>query len=76
MWSERLTSQGRAGSALRPLVSVELARGVRAEIPRFFYAAETAVAKMLLFFRKVALIGFFDHTGRVRHDSFDPMNRN
>jgi len=31
---------------LRPLVSAELARGVRAEIPLFFYAAEIAAAGM------------------------------
>ena len=28
--------------------------GVRTDIPRFFYAAEIAVAKMLLFFRESA----------------------
>ena len=61
---ERLTWRGRAGSALRPLVSAELALGVRAEIPRFFYAAEIAAAGMLLFFRKSAAMGFL--TLRVR----------
>ena len=49
---ERLTWQGRAGSALRPLVSAVLVCGVRTEIPRFFYVAEIAAAKMLLFFRE------------------------
>ena len=37
-----------------PLVSAVLARGVLAEIPLFFYVAEIAAAKMLLFFRKSA----------------------
>ena len=40
------------GRAVCPLVSAVLARGVCAEIPLFFYAAEIAAAKMLLFFRK------------------------
>ncbi len=40
------------GRAACPLVSAVLARGLRAEIPQFFYAAEIAAAKMLLFFRK------------------------
>ena len=43
---------GRGGTALRPLVSVVLARGVRTEILLFFYVVEIAVAKMLLFFRE------------------------
>ena len=34
-----------------PLVLVVLARGLRAEIPRFFYAVEIAAVVMLLFFR-------------------------
>jgi len=55
---ERLTWQGRAGRALGSLVSAVLARGLRAEIPRFFYAAEIAAAKMLLFFRELARMGF------------------
>ena len=37
-----------------PLVSAVLARGVFAVIPLFFYAAEIAAAKMLLFFRESA----------------------
>ena len=51
-----MAEQGRAvcfiGAPLCPLVSAVLARGVCAVIPRFFYAAEIAVAKMLLFFRE------------------------
>jgi len=43
---ERLTWQGRA---VCPLVSAVLARGVCAVIPRFFYAAKIAAAKMLFF---------------------------
>ena len=39
---------------MRTLVSAVLAHGVLAEIPRFFYAAEIAAAKMLLFLRKSA----------------------
>ena len=42
------------GAPLCPLVSAVLARGVRTEITRFFYAAEIAAAKMLLFLRKSA----------------------
>ena len=45
---------GKGGAASRPLVSAVLARGVCAEIPLFFYGAEIAAAKMLLFFRKSA----------------------
>ena len=37
-----------------PIVSAVLARGVCGVIPLFFYAAEIAAAKMLLFFRKSA----------------------
>ena len=37
-----------------PLVSAVMARGVRAEILLFFYAAEIAAAKVLLFFRQSA----------------------
>ena len=37
---------------MRPLVSAVLALGVRTGIPLFFYAAEIAAAKMLLFFRE------------------------
>ena len=43
-----------------PLVSAVLALGVLAEIPRFFYAAEIAAAKMLLFFRKSATMDILD----------------
>ena len=50
---------GVAGRALRPLVSAELARGVCAVIPLFFYAAEIAAAKMLLFFRKSEAMDIF-----------------
>ena len=53
---------GAAGRALRPLVSAELARGVCAVIPLFFYAAEIAAAKMLLF-SGIGDDGFFDQTG-------------
>ena len=42
------------GRAVCPLVLAELVRGLRAEIPRFFYAAEIAAAKMLLFLRESA----------------------
>ncbi len=45
---------GKGGSALRPLVSAVLARGVCAEIPQFFYAAGITVARILLFFRELA----------------------
>ena len=41
-----------------PLFSAVLARGVRAVIPLFLYAAEIAAAKMLLFLRKSASMGF------------------
>ena len=54
--------RGRAGRALRPLVSAVLARGVCAVIPLFFYAAEIAAAKMLLF-SGIGDDGFFDQTG-------------
>ena len=47
---ERLKWQGRAGAV--DSVSAVLARGLRAVIPLFFYAAEIAAAKMLLFFRE------------------------
>ena len=50
---------GAAGRALRPLVSAELARGVCAVIPLFFYAAEIAAAKMLMFFRKSEAMDIF-----------------
>ena len=40
------------GRVVCPLVSAVLARGLRAEIPRFFYAAEIEAAKTLLFFRE------------------------
>ena len=39
------------GALLCPIDSAVLARGVLAEIRLFFYAAEIAAAKMLLFFR-------------------------
>ena len=48
---------------MRPLVSAELARGVHAEIPRFFYAAEIAAAKMLLFLRKSAALDILTKRG-------------
>ena len=51
---KRFAWQGRAGSALHPLVSAELARGVRTEIPRFFNVVENVAAKILLFFRESA----------------------
>ena len=38
------------------LVSVVLARGVSVVIPLFFYAAEIAAAKMLLFFQESVTI--------------------
>ena len=43
--------------------SAELARGVCAEIPRFFYVAEIAAAKMLLFFRKPATMDILTKRG-------------
>jgi len=49
---------------------VELARGVCAVIPRFFYAAEIAAAKMLLFLRKSATLGFFTIRVYERKGSF------
>ena len=52
------------GRVVCPLVLAVLVRGMRAEIPRFFYAAEIAAAGMLLFFRKSAAMGFL--TLRVR----------
>ena len=58
------------GAPLRPLVSVELARGVCAEIPLFFYAAEIAAAKMLLFFRKSVAMVFFTIRVYERKGSF------
>ena len=45
---------GKGGSALCSFVSAVLARGVCAVTPLFFYAAEIAAARMLLFFRKSA----------------------
>jgi hypothetical protein len=42
------------GAPLCPLVSAVLARGVSVVIPLFFYAAEIAAAKMLLFFLESA----------------------
>ena len=48
----------RQGRAVCPLVSAVLARGVCAVIPRFFYAAEIAAAKMLLFLRELAAMVF------------------
>ena len=50
------------GAPLCPLVSAVLARGVCAVIPLFFYAAEIAAAKMLLFFAGIGEDGYFDHT--------------
>ncbi len=41
-----------SGAQLCPIVSAVLARGLCVEIPLFFYAAEIAAARMLLFFRK------------------------
>ena len=52
------------GRAVCPLVSAVLARGLRAVIPLFFYAAEIAAAKMLLFFAGIGEDGYFDHAGR------------
>ena len=48
---------------LFPLVSAVLARGVLAEIPLFFFAAEIAAAKMLLFFRKSAAMDILTKRG-------------
>ena len=39
-------------------------RGVCAEIPRFFFAAEIAAAGMLLFFRESAAMGFLTLRGK------------
>ena len=59
--------QGRAGcfigAPLCPLVSAVLARGVRAEIPLFFYATEIAAAKTLLIFRKPATMDILTKRG-------------
>jgi hypothetical protein len=41
-----------------------LARGVRAVIPRFFYAAEIPATEMLLFFRKSAAMDILTIQGR------------
>ena len=46
------------GAPLCLLDSAVLVRALRAEIPLFFYAAEIAAAKMLLFLRKSASMGF------------------
>ena len=62
-----MAEQGRAvcfiGAPLCPLVSAVLARGVRAEIPRFFWSTEIAAAKMLLFFPGIGDDGYFDYKG-------------
>ena len=60
---ERLPWQGRAGRALRPLVSAELACGVRAVIPRFFHLAEIAAAMLLLFFGESAAMDYWTMQG-------------
>ena len=52
------------------LVSEVLARGMRAVIPWFFYAAEIAAAKMLLFFRKSATMDTFTIRVYERKGSF------
>ena len=44
------------GALLCPIDSAVLARSELAETPLFFYAAEIAAAKMLLFFRKPATV--------------------
>ena len=59
-----LSASLRRGRAVCPLVSAELARGVCAEIPRLFFAAEIAAVKMLLFFAGIGEDGYFDHAGR------------
>ena len=56
---KRFAWQGRAGSALHPLVSAELARGLCAEIPRFFCVAENVAVKMLLFFWELVAMDIF-----------------
>ena len=53
---ECLTWQGRA---VCPLVSAVLARGLRAEIPRFFCVAENVAVKMLLFFWELVAMDIF-----------------
>jgi len=53
-----------------PIVSAVLVRGVCAATPQFFYAAEIAAAKMLLFFRKSAAMGFFTIRVYERKGSF------
>ncbi len=55
---------------MRPLVSAVLARGMRAEIPRFFYAIEITAAKILLFFQESAAMGFFTIRVYERKGSF------
>ena len=64
-----MAEQGRAvcfiGAPLCPLVSAVLARGVCAEIPLFFYAAEIAAAKMLLFLRESARMDILTKLGVV-----------
>jgi len=52
--------RGREGRALCPLASAVLAYALCAVIPLFFYAAEIAAAKMLLFFRESATIDIFN----------------
>ena len=51
-----MTWQGRA---VCPLVSAVLARGLRAEIPRFFCVAENVAVKMLLFFWELVAMDIF-----------------
>ena len=61
---------GKGGTALRPLGSAVLARGVRAVIPLFFYVAEIAAAGMLLFFRKSVAMDILTMRGEPRGSYF------
>ena len=52
-----------------PLVSAVLVRALRAEIPLFFYAAEIAAAKMLLFFRESVAMDILTKRGCMKSAS-------
>ena len=64
---KRFAWQGRAGSALHPLVSAELARGVCAVIPLFCQLARPTIGihgnKNAVVFMETMADGIFDHTG-------------
>ena len=58
-----LSASSQQSRARCPLVSAVLARGVRAEIPLFFYATEIAAAKTLLIIRKPATMDILTKRG-------------